>query len=80
VTRKPERPTKTALAAKAFMDRIGNDTYRQILETRAVLGGWAGARGAGLWDTKVSDAVALGALNAVMDLIRAWAAECDETA
>ena len=35
-------PTPTTLAAKAFMARIDNETYQRIIETRAVLGGWAG--------------------------------------
>jgi len=71
-------PTPTALAAKAFMKRIDSDGYRRAVENRAVLGGWVGAREAGLWDTHVSDAVAKAAVAAVMDLFRDWAAECGE--
>jgi len=71
-------PTPTALAAKAFMERVDSDTYRQVIETRAVNGGWVGARDAGLRDTHLSDAVAIAAVTAVMDLFRGWAAECDE--
>ena len=71
-------PTPTALAAKAFMERIGNPTYQQIIETRAILGGWVGSRDAGCWDTHLSDAITKAALAAVMDLFRAWGAECDE--
>ena len=70
--------TPTALAAKAFMERIGNPTYQQIIETRAILGGWVGSRGAGCFDTHLSDAITKAAIAAVMDLFRAWAAECDE--
>ena len=73
-------PTPTALAAKAFMARIDNETYQRIIETRAVLGGWAGSRGAGCYDTHLSDAITKAALGAVMDLFRAWAAEVDEAA
>ena len=73
-------PTNTALAAKAFLVCIDNGTYRRILRTRAVLAGWAGARGAGLWDTRQSDAVAEAALDGIMGLLRTWAAECDEAA
>lgn len=73
-------PTKTALAAKALLERVDNPTHLGVLETRAVLGGWVGAREAGLWDTQVSDAVATAAWGAVLDLLRKWAAECDEPA
>jgi hypothetical protein len=73
-----EPPTDTALAAKALLARIDNSTYRRIMETRAVLWGWQGARGAGLWDTHVSDAVAIRALDGIWDLLRNWAAEADE--
>ena len=73
-----DRPTPTALAAKAFMERIGGGTCQRIIRNRAVMGGWVGARGAGMWDTKVSDAISEAALGAVMDLFRAWAAEVDE--
>ena len=73
-----DRPTPTALAAKAFMERIGGGTCQRIIRNRAVMGGWVGARGAGMWDTKVSDAISEAALGAVKDLFRAWAAECDE--
>ena len=71
-------PTLTALATKALMARIDNPTYQQIIETRAILGGWVGSRGAGCFDTHLSDAITKAALAAVMDLFRAWAAECDE--
>ena len=54
------------------------DATSQAVENRAVLGGWVGAREAGLWDTHVSDAVAKAAVAAVMDLFRDWAAECGE--
>jgi len=70
-------PTPTALAAKALLARVDNKTYRQVIETRAILGGWVGARGAGLRDVKVSDAVVKGALDALWELFRGWAAECD---
>ena len=73
-----EAPTNTALAANDLLACIDNPTYRGIIETRAVNGGWVGARGAGLWDTRQSDAVAKGAIEAVWELFRAWAAECDE--
>jgi hypothetical protein len=72
------RPTRLALAAKAFLERIDNPTTRGTLETRAVNGGWVGAREAGCWDTKVSDAIAMAAWDSVLDLLRSWAAECDE--
>ena len=71
-------PTLTATAVKDLLACIDNPTYRRIIETRAVLGGWVGARGAGLWDTRQSDAVAIAAIEAVWELFRAWAAECDE--
>lgn len=71
-------PTPAALAAKAFMERIDNETYQRIIKTRAHLGGWVGAREAGLWDVKTCDAITDAALGAVMDLFRSWAAECDE--
>jgi hypothetical protein len=73
-------PTKTALAAKALLERIDNPTHLGVLETRAVLGGWVGARNADLWDTRVSDAIAKAAWDAVLDLLRTWASECDEPA
>lgn len=72
----PGGPTPTAVAAKAFMGRIDNSTYRQTIETRALNGGWVGSREAGAWDPKVSDAISRAAVRAVMDLFRAWAAEC----
>jgi hypothetical protein len=75
-----EWPTPTALAAKAFMARIGGPSYQQTIRSRALNGGWAGSREAGCWDGKVSDAIAGAAVGAVMDLFRAWAAECDEPA
>ena len=75
----PAQPTSTALAAKALMERIDNSTHLGILETRAINGGWVGARSAGLWDTRVSDAVAKAAFSAVIDLLRSWAAEADES-
>jgi hypothetical protein len=68
-------PTATALAAKAFLERFSRPTYQRILENRASLAGWAGARKAGLWDTRQSDAVATAALNGVLGLLRKWAAE-----
>ena len=70
-------PTPTALAARAFIERIDNPAYQRIIENRAILGGWAGSRGAGCYDTHLSDAITKGALAAVMDLFRAWAAECE---
>jgi hypothetical protein len=70
--------TPTALAAKAFMERIDKPTYLGIIETRAVLGGWVGARGAGCWDTRTSDAIAKAALSAVLNLFRDWAGEVPE--
>jgi hypothetical protein len=73
-----DEPTPTALAAKQFLACVDNETYRQVIETRAILGGWVGARGTGLWDVKVSDAVVKGALDALWDLFRGWAAETDE--
>jgi len=72
-----ERPTKTALAAKAFLERIDNSTHRGVLENRAVLAGWVGSREAGCWDAKVSDAIAKAAWGGVLGLLRVWAAECD---
>lgn len=44
----PGRPTLTAIAARDFLARVDNKSYRQAIETRAILGGWVGARGAGL--------------------------------
>jgi hypothetical protein len=73
-------PTKTALAAKAFLERIDNPTHLGVLETRAVNGGWVGAREAGFWQPRTSDAIAKAAWAAVLALLRHWAAECDETA
>lgn len=70
-------PTLTAVAARAFMDRIDNPVYLRLIETRAVNGGWAGARGAGCWDTHVSDAISKAAIDYVLDLFRLWAAEGD---
>ena len=64
------RPTPTALAARAFLARVDNNAYRQVIENRALLGGWAGARRAGLRDVEVSDAVVMGALDALWDLFR----------
>jgi hypothetical protein len=72
----PSAPTPTALAARDFLKRVDNPAYRRIIETRAVLGGWAGARGAGCWDAHLSDAIAKAAVNAVLELFRKWAAEC----
>lgn len=71
-------PSPTALAAKAFMERIDNTTYRRIIENRALNGGWVGSRAAAAWDTHVSDSIAKAALDAVLDLFRMWAAECGE--
>ena len=71
-------PAPAALAARAFLARVDNNAYRQVIENRALLGGWAGARRAGLRDAEVSDAVVMGALDALWDLFRGWAAECDE--
>lgn len=71
-------PTSTALAAKAFLACIDNKTYRRIIETTAILGGWVGARGAGFWNSATSDAVVKGALDALWKLFRAWAAECGD--
>ena len=68
-------PTPTALAAKAH--GAGFDDLLVGRAADAFHECWAGARGAGLWDTKVSDAVARGALGAFMELFRSWAAECD---
>jgi hypothetical protein len=73
-------PTPTAMAAKAFMERIDNLTYLGIIGTRAKNGGWVGARAAGLRDARASDAVALAAVEAVLDLFRDWAAETDGAA
>jgi hypothetical protein len=73
-------PTLTAVAVNALLERIDNPTYRRIIETRAVNGGWGGARGAGLRNTRQSDAVAIAAIEAVWDLFRLWAAECDDAA
>lgn len=75
-----EGPTETALAAKALLDRVDNKTSRRVIETRAVLWGWQGARTAGLWDSHVSDAVAKRALDGIWDLLRSWAAEVEEGA
>lgn len=71
----PDGPTPTAAAAKAFMERVDNPTFREVLENSAMVGGWVGAREAGFRDTRVADSVAKAALNAVLDLIREWAAE-----
>lgn len=71
-------PTPTALAAKAFMERVGGPVYARTIETRAVLGGWSGARSAGCFDVKLSDAIATAAVSAVMDLFRSWAAEANQ--
>jgi hypothetical protein len=73
-------PTRTALAAKAFMDRIGSDAHQQAIENAAILGGWVGSREAGSRDVALSDAIAKAALDRVMDLFRTWAAECDDQA
>ena len=73
-------PTKTALAAKALLERVDNPAHLGVLENRAVLGGWVGAREAGLWQPRTSDAIAKAAWGAVLDLLRTWAAECDESA
>jgi hypothetical protein len=74
------RPTATAITARAFMKCVDTPVYLRVIETRAVNGGWAGARGAGLWDTRQSDAVAEAAVDYVLDLFRMWAAECDRAA
>lgn len=71
-------PTRTALAAKSFTERIADRAYQDVIETRAVMGGWAAAREAGVFDVKLNDAIAKGALEAVMSLFRSWAAEVDE--
>lgn len=71
-------PTRTALAAKELVSCTDNSTYQRVLGTRASLAGWVGARGAGLWDTHVSDAVAEATLGGILDLLRSWASECDE--
>jgi hypothetical protein len=68
-------PTDAALAAKALMAAIDNPTFLGVIETRAVLAGWVGSRDAGLWDTRTSDAVAIAAVNGVLDLLRQWARE-----
>jgi len=70
-------PTPTALAAKAFMERIDNKTYLRIIRTKAHLGGWVGSRAAGCWDTKLCDAIAEAAVDAVLERFREWAAEAD---
>lgn len=70
-------PTPTAIAARAFLARVDNRTYRQVIETRAINGGWVGARRAGLLDVAISDVVVMGALDALWDLFRGWAAEAD---
>ena len=69
-------PTPTALAAKAFLERVDNSSFLRTIETRALNGGWVGSREAGAWDPKVSDAISRAAVRAVMNLFRAWAAEC----
>ncbi len=68
-------PTPTALAARAFLERIDGSAYRRIIENHAVVGGWVGARDADLWDARTTDSVAKAALSAVLDLFRTWAAE-----
>lgn len=73
-----DAPTPTALAARALMDCIDRPHYLRTLRTRAHMAGWRGARLAGLWDTRVSDAVAEATLDGVLDLLRAWAREVPE--
>ena len=62
------------------MKCIDTPVYLGAIETRAVNGGWVGARGAGLLDTRQSDAVAKAAVDYVLDLFRIWAAECGRVA
>ena len=73
-------PTQTALAAEALLERIGSSTYLRVLRNSAVLAGWSGARQAGLWDTRQSDAVAIAALHGILGLLSSWAAETDPEA
>ena len=68
-------PTDTAIAARALLERLDNPTYRGVLENRAVLWGWQGARQAGNYDSRLSDAVAKRALDGIWDLLEGWAAE-----
>jgi len=78
-TREPKpEPTPTALATGGFLARVDNEHYRQVIENRAIMGGWTSARSAGLRDVSVSDAVVMGALDALWELFRGWAAECDD--
>ena len=71
-------PTPAALATKALLEQIDNPTFRRTLRTRAINAGWAGARDAGLWNTRQADAVADAALTGVWALLRSWAAECED--
>jgi len=71
-------PTPAALAAKEFLARVDNETYRRVIENRAILGGWVSALSAGIRDVTVSDAVVTGALDALWELLRGWAAECGD--
>jgi hypothetical protein len=68
------------VAAKAFMTSIDHPVTWRTIRTRARLGGWVGARSAGLRDITQSDAVAEAAVKAVMELFTAWGAEDDDPA
>jgi hypothetical protein len=70
--------TVLALAARDFVRAIDHPVTLNSLETTAILGGWVGAREAGCWDVRVCDSISKAALAAVIELLRKWAAECDE--
>lgn len=72
------RPGPTALAAKAFMARIDNESFLDGIRTKGRLGGWVGSRGAGCWDGRLSDAIADAAVDAVLERFREWAAQCGD--
>jgi hypothetical protein len=65
----------TSRSVRAFMNRIDNPTTLRTIRTRARLGGWVGSREAGCRDTKQADAIADAAFDAVLRLLRDWAAE-----
>lgn len=70
--------TPTAQAARDLLACIDNPTYHRVLEVRAILGGWVGARNMGCYDSQLSDSIATEALSAVLGLFRSWAAECQD--
>lgn len=72
-----ERPALTAAApaARPLLEILRSGVARETVETRAKLSGWVGARNAGCWDVTVSDAIALAAVDGVLDPLREWAAQ-----